>query len=267
MTTSTAKSRLHRRCWSLAGAAAARAGTGPRWRGRARFTSASSRSTRTTTSTRRNFTARLQLHHAADHAGEPAEDEGGRPRRVVHDRLRRPGEPAAGRRRVSAVGYDRAYKAAIAKFDAVHRLTEEIAPNEIGSRSPPPTSSRITKSGKKVAVIGIENGYPIGTDINRVKEFCTAADATCRSRTTATASSRTRTPAKPTTSGRWGGLSPLGRQVMQEMNKWGIMVDVSHPSKGVDDAGDRPVEGAGHRLAFRRARARQHQPQHGRRAC
>ena len=31
---------------------------------------------------------------------------------------------------------------------------------------------------------------------------------------------------------RWGGLSPLGRQVIQEMNKWGIMVDVSHPSRG-----------------------------------
>ncbi len=30
----------------------------------------------------------------------------------------------------------------------------------------------------------------------------------------------------------WGGLSPLGRQVIQEMNKWGMMVDVSHPSKG-----------------------------------
>ena len=30
----------------------------------------------------------------------------------------------------------------------------------------------------------------------------------------------------------WGGLSPLGRQVIQEMNKWGIRVDVSHPSKG-----------------------------------
>src|SRR6185503_1659354 len=28
-------------------------------------------------------------------------------------------------------GYDRAYKAAVAKFDAVHRLTEEIAPNDI----------------------------------------------------------------------------------------------------------------------------------------
>ena len=48
----------------------------------------------------RQLHARLQLHHAADDAGEPAEDEGRRPRRLVHDRLRRPVEPAAGRRRV-----------------------------------------------------------------------------------------------------------------------------------------------------------------------
>src|SRR6185503_9025241 len=31
---------------------------------------------------------------------------------------------------------------------------------------------------------------------------------------------------------RWGGLSPLGRQVIEEMNRLGMMVDVSHPSKG-----------------------------------
>jgi membrane dipeptidase len=29
----------------------------------------------------------------------------------------------------------------------------------------------------------------------------------------------------------WNGLSPLGRQVVAEMNRWGIMIDVSHPSK------------------------------------
>jgi membrane dipeptidase len=31
---------------------------------------------------------------------------------------------------------------------------------------------------------------------------------------------------------RYGGLSLLGKQVIAEMNKWGVMVDVSHPSKG-----------------------------------
>src|SRR4030095_4555092 len=34
--------------------------------------------------------------------------------------------------------------------------------------------------------------------------------------------------------GRWlyGGLSPLGKQVIGELNKLVVMIDVSHPSKG-----------------------------------
>ena len=68
-------------------------------------------------------------------------------------------------------GYDRAYKAAVAKFDAIHHLTEELAPGEIGLALTPADVVSISKSGRKVAVIGIENGYPIGTDVNRVKEF------------------------------------------------------------------------------------------------
>src|SRR5580765_6510806 len=63
-------------------------------------------------------------------------------------------------------GYDRAYKSAIAKFDAIHHLT-----GEIGLALTAADVVSISKSGRKVAVIGIENGYPIGTDVNRVKEF------------------------------------------------------------------------------------------------
>ena len=168
----------------------------------------------------------------ADDAGEPAEDEGGRPRRVVHDRLRRPVEPAAGRRRVPAAGYDRAYKAAVAKFDAIHHLTEEIAPNEIELALTAADVVRIAKSGKKVAVIGIENGYPIGTDLNRVKEFWQRGGrymSLAHNGHSQLADSNT---GEADNKWSWGGLSPLGRQVIQEMNKWGIMVDVSHPSKG-----------------------------------
>jgi membrane dipeptidase len=129
-------------------------------------------------------------------------------------------------------GYDRAYKAAIAKFDAVHRLTEQIAPRDIELALTAADVVRIHKSGKKVAVIGIENGYPLGTDINRVKEFWQRGGrymSLAHNGHSQLADSHT---GEATGEWRWGGLSPLGRQVIQEMNKWGIMVDVSHPSKG-----------------------------------
>jgi membrane dipeptidase len=129
-------------------------------------------------------------------------------------------------------GYDRAYKAAIAKFDAVHRLTEQIAPKDIELALNAADVVRIHNSGKKVAVIGIENGYPLGTDINRVKEFWQRGGryiSLAHNGHSQLADSHT---GEATNEWRWGGLSPLGRQVIQEMNKWGIMVDVSHPSKG-----------------------------------
>src|SRR5262245_54796977 len=129
-------------------------------------------------------------------------------------------------------GYDRAYKAAIAKFDAVHRLTEQIAPKDIELALTAADVVRIHNSGKKVAVIGIENGYPVGTDINRVKEFWQRGGrymSLAHNGHSQLADSHTGEAANEW---RWGGLSPLGRQVIQEMNKWGIMVDVADPSKG-----------------------------------
>jgi len=92
-------------------------------------------------------------------------------------------------------GYANAYRQVVAKFDAVHRLAEQIAPREVGLALTPDDVLRIAKSGRKVAVIGIENGYPIGTDIRRVREFYDAVGAACRWRTTGTTSCPTRTPA------------------------------------------------------------------------
>jgi membrane dipeptidase len=57
-------------------------------------------------------------------------------------------------------GYARAYQTAVAKFDAVHRLTEHIAPKEIGLALTADDVRKIAASGRKVAVIGIENGIP-----------------------------------------------------------------------------------------------------------
>jgi membrane dipeptidase len=127
-------------------------------------------------------------------------------------------------------GYGRAYQAAIEKFDAVHRLAEKIAPDQIGLALTSADARRIYKSGRKVAFIGVENGYPIGEDIKRVKEF---HDRGARYMSLA---HNGHSQLSDSNTGeregwKWNGLSPLGKEVIAEMNRVGIMIDVSHPSK------------------------------------
>ncbi|HWA35608.1 MAG TPA: membrane dipeptidase, partial [Cyclobacteriaceae bacterium] len=128
-------------------------------------------------------------------------------------------------------GYNKAYAAADEKFKAIHRLCEEIAPDKIELALTSDDVRRIVASGKKVAMIGVENGYPIGTDISRVKEFYDKG-----ARYMSLAHNGHSQLADSNTGERdsvWlhHGLSDLGRQAIKEMNKWGIMVDLSHPSK------------------------------------
>jgi membrane dipeptidase len=127
-------------------------------------------------------------------------------------------------------GYGRAYQAAIEKFDAVHRLAEKIAPDQIGLALTSADARRIYKSGRKVAFIGVENGYPIGEDIKRVKEF---HDRGARYMSLAHNghSQLSDSNTGEATGWKWNGLSPLGKEVIAEMNRVGIMIDVSHPSK------------------------------------
>src|SRR6185436_4976588 len=132
---------------------------------------------------------------------------------------------------LTPAGFENAYRAAIAMSDAVHRLTEQIAPNEIELALTSADVTRIAKSGKKVAVIGIENGYPLGTDLKRVKEFYDRGGrymSLAHNGHNQLADSHT---GEAGNEWKWGGLSPLGREVLQEMNRLGMMVDVSHPSK------------------------------------
>jgi membrane dipeptidase len=128
-------------------------------------------------------------------------------------------------------GYAKAYANADAKFNAIHWLCKEMAPDKIELALNSEDVRRIVKSGKKVAMIGVENGYPIGTDIARVKEF---ADRGARYMSLAhNGHSQLCDSNTGENDSVWmhNGLSPLGRQVIAEMNKWGIMVDLSHPAK------------------------------------
>ena len=127
-------------------------------------------------------------------------------------------------------GYERAYKAAIEKFDAVHRLTETIAPDKIGLALTAADVRRIAASGRKVALIGVENGYPLGTSLARVQEFYDRG-ARYMSLAHNGHSQLSDSNTGETEGWKWKGLSPLGKQVIAEMNRVGIMIDVSHPSK------------------------------------
>ncbi len=132
---------------------------------------------------------------------------------------------------LNEAGYKRAYTNAIDKFDAIHRLTEKIAPNQIELALTSKDVRRILKSGKKVAMIGVENAYPIGTDIANVKDFAMRG-----ARYMSLAHNGHSQLADSNTGerdGKWmhNGLSDLGKQAIVEMNKWGIMIDLSHPSK------------------------------------
>jgi membrane dipeptidase len=128
-------------------------------------------------------------------------------------------------------GYDRAYKQAVDKFQAIHHLTREIAPDQIELALTASDVRRIAATGKRVALIGIENAYSLGTDLSRVKEFQERGGrymSLAHNGHSQFADSNT-----GERDGQWmhNGLNELGRQVIAEMNKWGIMVDVSHPSK------------------------------------
>lgn len=136
-----------------------------------------------------------------------------------------------GQGELTPAGYDQAYKLADEKFKAIHRLCEEIAPEKIELALTSDDVRRIAASGKKIAMIGVENGYPIGTDISRVREFQQRG-----ARYMSLAHNGHSQLADSNTGERdsvwmYHGLSDLGRQVIKEMNKWGIMVDLSHPSK------------------------------------
>ena len=131
----------------------------------------------------------------------------------------------------TAEGYDKAYAQALAKFDAVHRLVEAIAPDRIGLALTAADVKRIAASGRKVALIGVENAYPIGTNLSRIKEFYDRGGrylSLAHNGHSQFADSNT-----GERDGRWqhNGLSDLGKQAVAEMNRVGFMIDLSHPSK------------------------------------
>ncbi len=127
--------------------------------------------------------------------------------------------------------YARAKATDLALFDALHTFAETIAPDRIAIALTAAEVRRIHAAGKKVALMGIENGYGIGTDITNVALFY-GRGARYFSMT-----HNGHNQLSDSNTGdadgvwQWNGLSPLGRQVVAEANRLGMMLDLSHPSK------------------------------------
>ena len=128
-------------------------------------------------------------------------------------------------------GYAAAYANAIDKFNAIHRLAEEIAPNEIEIAYNSDDVRRIVASGKKVAMIGIENAYPVGLDIANIQDFHARGGRYMSLAHNGHSQFADSNTGEADDIWLHDGLSDLGREAIVEMNKWGIMVDISHPSK------------------------------------
>jgi len=134
---------------------------------------------------------------------------------------------------LNKVGYKNAYKNAISKFEAIHRLVEDYAPTQIELALTSQDVKRIHASGKKVAMIGVENAYPIGLDIKNIEKFYNlGARYISLSHQGHSQFSDSNTGEKDNIWLYNNSLSKLGKEAVTEMNRLGIMIDVSHPSKG-----------------------------------
>ena len=123
---------------------------------------------------------------------------------------------------------------AMTKFEAIHRMAEEMYPEEIEIAYSADDFERIRASGKLVAAIGIENGYVIGTDLSLLETY---HDLGARYITLThqghndIADSSTPRDALGDVEAEHDGVSAFGEEVIAEMNRLGIVVDVSHISK------------------------------------
>ena len=128
-------------------------------------------------------------------------------------------------------GYEKAKENAMDKFAAIRRLCEEYAPGKIELAFSSDDVRRIVAAGKKVAMIGVENAYPIGEDLSGFKQYHDlGARYISLSHNGHSQFSDSNTGEKDSV---WlhNGLSDTGKKAVPEMTRQGIKIEVSHPSK------------------------------------
>ena len=114
-------------------------------------------------------------------------------------------------------------------IDLVHRIANDH-PDKFEVAYSPNDGDRIFSQGKIALPMGMENGAPIEDDLNNVAYFHKRG---IRYITLTHAKDNLICDSSYDTTNTWDGLSPFGRQVVAEMNRVGIMVDISHVTDAV----------------------------------
>ena len=124
-------------------------------------------------------------------------------------------------------GHTRARELALQMLDAVCASVEKNS-DIVGIALNPEDAEVLEAEGKRAIYLSIENGYPIGNDLKNVELFYNKGVRYV----TLVHSTNNDLADSATDSGgpEHGGISPLGASVVEEMNRLGIMVDVSHGS-------------------------------------
>lgn len=129
-------------------------------------------------------------------------------------------------------GYAAARAEAQRKLDGIRRVAEVLCPDQAELALTPADVERIVVSGKRAIAIGIENGYPIGTDLAVLRDYYRQGGRyltlTHNGHNDIGDSSN---PLPGEGASEHGGVSPFGEQVIAELNRLGMMVDISHVAK------------------------------------
>jgi len=122
--------------------------------------------------------------------------------------------------------YENADRKVMGYYSAINRVLQ-MYPDRCELAVSPADVIRISKTGKRAIMIGLENGYPIGNDLTRVKKYYdlgTRYIGLCHWNNNQICDASTAKKPKN------NGLSDFGKQVVAEMNLLGIMCDASHSS-------------------------------------
>ncbi len=128
-------------------------------------------------------------------------------------------------------GYAKAKENAYSKFEAIANLTSQFAPEDIELARSSQEVFDIVDRGKLVAMIGVENAYPIGTDLSEVERYHELGARYISLAHNGHSQFSDSNTGEGDDVWLHDGLSELGVQMVAEMNRLGIMIDISHPSK------------------------------------